>query len=209
MKIKYYNENMRIFEGYYESNLYNSNTEYNLAEILETDVNNINLNFDEYQKQLNEYIAEQLHDVAVTFNHDYIISDISYFSMVSPKYYNYDTDRLVFEIELNLKKLRLHISNNIKDFEYYLKDNYSSYDGYISFISNNIKDFTSDYLNKDKIRQCVSVMIEYYLIRCIYDCKLWQDIKLLNKYDTTYHYNIFDKARDLQIENAIAEDKHE
>lgn len=209
MKIKYYNENMRIFEGYYESSLYNSDTEYNLAEILEINADNINLNFDEYQRQLNAYVAEQLNDVAVTFNHDYIISDISYHSMISPKYYNYDTDRIILEIELNLKKLRLYIVKNIKDFEYYLKDNYSSYDGYVSFISNNIKDFTSDYLNKDKTRQCVSVMIEYYLIRCIYDCKLWQDIKLLNKYDTTYHYNIFDKARDLQIENAIAEDKHE
>ena len=81
--------------------------------------------------------------------------------------------------------------------EGYLKDNFTSYDGFISFIENNICTFKEQY--KTDKNKCLNVMIEYYLLTCIYDTFNLSNID--NYYETIYHNNLYETARECIYEH--------
>ena len=67
----------------------------------------------------------------------------------SPKFYNYYNDILTFDMEVE-DDLVCFIKNIIKksydvnDFELFLKDNYKSYDGFISFMPSDLDKFMNE-----------------------------------------------------------------
>jgi hypothetical protein len=90
-------------------------------------------------------------------------------TLYSPQYYNYETDSLVIDVKLNLTKLKNYCFKEHKEaFNKYLKDNFTSYDGFISYIANNIYTFMEDYKQQPNTKE-INVMIEYYLLTQIYD----------------------------------------
>lgn len=202
MKILYQNWSTHIFMGFYESPLFNSDTEYYLNETFndnEDDKSTWEVDFEPYQQAISSYAVELLKDYCIT--DDNIIKSMKYKYLYSPKYYNFDTDRLNIEINFNLNKLKKYIKNNIADFNMYLKDNFTSYDGFISFVSNNYIDFVQQY-KKDK-ELCINTMLEYYILRHIYADK-WEDIKQLDYYeDTPYHQELFENNQEAIYNYAI------
>ena len=123
---------------------------------------------------------------------------MQFINLSSPQYYNYDTDRLNIEIDVNLTKLKKYIKQNKTDFNQYLKDNFTSYDGFISFVENNYNSFFEDYkINKNR---CIQVMIEYYILHCIYN-DTWQGMKNQDDYNTPYHWELFEKNQEIQYNN--------
>lgn len=211
MKYLYQNWSHAIFMGFYESILFNSDTEYYLNEYLKEDEENQNItyeiDFEPYTQAISEYATELLKDYCI--NDDNIIKSMKYISLYSPKYYNFDTDRLNIEINVNLTKLKTYIKKNKTDFNKYLHDNFTSYDGFMSFIENNYNDFLIQY-KTDKER-CLNVMIEYYILRQIYDND-WNGMSKIfrncEEYETAYHYQLFDNNREYQM-NYIIETKGE
>ena len=83
----------------------------------------------------------------------------------SPKFYNYSTDTIDFNITVSetferdfLKKL----SENLEDFKKYLHDNFTSCDGFWSYTPNNWEDFKHEVLNKgEEYDQSVGAGITY------------------------------------------------
>ena len=62
-------------------------------------------------------------------------------TVVSPEYYNYSTDRCYCDIVTNKETLKLikDYTLSLKGSKQYLIDHYTSYDGFISFLSNDIE----------------------------------------------------------------------
>lgn len=168
-KITLMNYDSRIFCGLYESALYNSDTDYYLAQYLaEENLDGIDLNNAEVDYDFNEF--EQVAGKACVesletelYSHD-VITNMDYVSIHSPKFYNYETDKVLIDVDYNFIKLVKYCKHtNREKFNQYLKDKYTSYDGYISFVENSVEGFFSkDWFNSHK-NMAVQVMIEFYL----------------------------------------------
>ena len=84
----------------------------------------------------------------------------------SPRYYNFSTDTLDFTITVDrelLSKTLIKIKDN-KDFEQFLYDKYTSYDGFISFTPNNYPELVNEIENEgDKFEQAIGALITYLM----------------------------------------------
>ena len=68
----------------------------------------------------------------------------------SPKYYNFRTDRIYVDINFSaIKKLRTLMQKWEKEMRKTIKENHTSYDGFISFMSNDFDEWIFEYLKYD------------------------------------------------------------
>jgi hypothetical protein len=81
-----------------------------------------------------EYLCDGLMEL---FSND-IILDVKYEKLVSPKYYNFSNDSINCEIEYDEKKLLEYLNENKKELKEYIKNKYTSYDGFSSSYSNEL-----------------------------------------------------------------------
>ena len=156
------NNDSRIFQGLYESTLYNSDTDYYLAQTLGGSLGDeVNYNFQEFKQVAGEACVDSLNDEL--YAHD-VITNMDYAGMHSPRYYNYETDKVLIDVDYNFIALVKYCRHtNTDKFNQDLKDDYTSYDGFISFVENSVERFFSkDWFNSHK-NMAVQVMIEFYL----------------------------------------------
>lgn len=73
-----------------------------------------------------------------------LINEITFQSLVSPTYYNYSTDSINVEIDVNIENLQKYISENKKQFIDYLKVHYTSCSGFIASYSNDFDVWAED-----------------------------------------------------------------
>ena len=205
MKYTYQNWSTAIFMGFYESPLYNSDTEYYINENMRDTESPEVLEIDwiPYQTEVCKAATDLLSEYCI--NDDNIIKSMQFQELNSPRYYNYDTDRLNILVDVNLTKLKSYIKKNSADFNLYLKDNFTSYDGFISYIENNFSAFKLQY-QEDKQR-CINVMLEYYILRQIYGDN-WEGMKQTyfnsgEYYETPYHMQLFELNQESQYNNLI------
>lgn len=69
------------------------------------------------------------------------VHSIEFEELISPKYYNFTNDSINCTIKPNTLAIRNYIFNNQEQFKQFLKDNYTSRDGFSSFHSNNFDDW--------------------------------------------------------------------
>lgn len=160
----YENWSTDIFDGFYESMLYNSDSLYYITEdepkLKEGYIYDIN-----YKEFTNDVAKNAVSLLWNDLNED-IIKSMKFYKLWSPSAYNFATDRLQIKIDLDLNKLKSYcFKTHSFKFNKYLKDNFTSYDGFCSFVSNNISDFKYQYYD-DKTR-CIAVMIEFYILNNI------------------------------------------
>ena len=93
------------------------------------------------------------------------VKDINVIKTVSPKYYNYSTDKLYFDLivynnftDILIKEVEKHNDKLNK----FLKDNYSSYDGFCSYTSNNVINLLEGI--KEGSVQDISALLNYIFI---------------------------------------------
>ena len=87
--------------------------------------------------------------------------------MVSPKYYNFSTDKLYADIELAdnwQDEMRHFIALNYDWLKERIHDDWTSYDGFHSFMSNDVDDW-STYLFEEGDDRYISSMIAYMMYR--------------------------------------------
>lgn len=166
MKINYVNHSTFIFEGFYESGLFNSDSEYHLSENLES-AHEIK-DFDKFMNTVGKRIANEVY-YDYFCEEDSAVTDLDFVGIDSPRFYNYSTDRIILDVEVDLKKLEDYcFKDNADDFNKYLEDNFTSYDGFHSFVKNNRLGFYLEYKNDESEKQkCLNVMLEYYFIKRI------------------------------------------
>ena len=152
--LKYTNWSTEIFEGFYESRLYNSDCP------LLTD-------FDEFERLVGEHATEVMYESLPSG----FISEMKFAGITSPKYYNFDTDRLMIEITYDDDALASYcFEHNRNEFDIYLRETFSSYDGFHSFIANNVSDFKNQMEDEESSgwsNRCSQVMLEFYLLQTL------------------------------------------
>lgn len=161
--MNYTPNDLDIFPGFYESVLFNSDAEYdfNYNEKLDDPDNYVEkeVDFEPFTKEVCENITYLIGDM--------LGAESKFKEMSSPREYNFTTDKLSMEIDIDPEKVKAEIlsSQQLREgFDKYLHEHYTSRSGFISFIENNIKDFFSCDGNTD-----YDVMMDYYLLTKIYD----------------------------------------
>lgn len=210
---EFVNDTCIVFEGFYESNLFNSDTEYYLNEILQDEEHPETYeitgdNYKNYEHEVCELhvdsLLECISDMKL-YNNIEIVTNITLKGMWNPKYYNFETDKLRLNVTFNLNTLKKYcFKDNEEDFNSYLKYKYTSYDGYCSFIKNNLYGFKNQYKNEFYKNRCIIVMLEYFFIRCIFDNKTIKEIyeNSLSDSETDYKQRIYEQLTELQIRNS-------
>lgn len=156
--------NIKLFCGLYESPLYNSETDYHLAMCLnEGEACNIEYDWGSFKETSGRGCVDSLNNEL--YSHD-VITNIKYIDMISPKYHNYDTDRVVVECSYNFISLVKYCKHkHTQEFKQYLKNNFTSCDGFISSTTNSIDEFFSKDYFYNKPEECIQAMIEFYLTK--------------------------------------------
>lgn len=170
MKHIYSNSSCKVFGGFYESNLYDSDTLYNFERDELPKGFCWEFKKDGYEKFCKETCEDWVDAMNDNFDENPLEMELKYIGMWSPKYYNYSTDKLNLEVKVNLAKLKKFCwKDNRDEFDEYLNKHWSSYDGFISFIPNNVREFEEEYrIRSDwKHDSLIDIMIEFYLLKYV------------------------------------------
>ena len=132
--------------------------------------------FDKYKDWVFKKASEYIEDVVLpeAKNTPFGIISITPKSIWSPREYNFDTDRLVFELEVEddiqdriEHYLTWECTEDVRDeFRNHLKINFTSVSGFVSFIPNNITTFLQDLHTDDR---CICVFLQWYFYENL-DC---------------------------------------
>lgn len=183
-KVVWYQQDRRLFPGFYESCLYNSDMLYFMSE---NDEDGKEWDFVEPNGYAEYEIAvckKCIEDIMDLMENNDAITDMQFKEINSPREYNFTTDKLVCEVEIDLDKLRKYCYETEREkFEEYLKENYSSYDGFISFIPNNVKEFEQEKDDTD-------VMIDFYILSHLEEGYSEEGWEILREYNAESAQNL-------------------
>lgn len=108
--------------------------------------------FVDWNKYYNHISKEMCKEVQYLLSD--FVSHIEFEKLVSPKYYNFSDDTIYCEITFNKTKVKQYLKDNYEKFSEYIKHTYTSCDGFISFHSNDPK----DWMNKWNEHQVGSIL---------------------------------------------------
>jgi len=138
--------------------------------------------FDDEGNELNiDYDHKDLMKSIVTIfkeNENYILKELqekaSFIKKIvftntfsSPREYNFNTDTIDFDLTINKKELNKVLKDleHNQDFKNFLKENYSSYDGFMSFTPNNYNEIKENIENNGmEAEQSISAIINYLVM---------------------------------------------
>ena len=167
-----------FFPGFYESDLENSDTSYwAIKEELDYYTNELRDEHPEYAKLTEDdldfdyrayekEILEGFIDVWKSYAPDFV-ETIEFEEMVSPKYYNYSTDRIFVTADLSddwKEQVRAFMSENYEWLKDRIAKDWTSYDGFMSFMENDIRDWDAMLFEEEDSRY-ISTMIGYMMYR--------------------------------------------
>lgn len=194
------------FPGFYESLFCNSDEfiddesemKFEISELISSDKFEVKYeyeDFDEYKlnvgRKYMEYYVEKIWEVLpddITEHEDFkfdVIENSN--SVTSPKYYNYETDHCWCEVETNRKTLKLlkEYTLRLDGVEEYLVKNFTSCDGFISFVSNSFdcwKETDIEDYEENMFISLLDMLIE------LSDCTAFEQIKYSTADDIDKYY---------------------
>lgn len=154
-----------------------------------------------------EFLSEKVSEMLKT-NVEFEFQNIH-----SPKYYNYSNDSINVNLKCDfdtfMNNLLFFIKQHIKEFEQYIKDNYTSCDGFMSYYSNDVKDWIKNEYGEHEIGSMLEFALRvfdedieeemiYYVLENVYAegyCDFTDDFKALLESDSMK--NIFNEYEKL------------
>jgi hypothetical protein len=85
--------------------------------------------YDEYHQRVSEAYTEAVEHELKSLR---LVNNIEFQKLISPKEYNFSTDSIDVEIDVNIENLQKYIAENKQKFIEYLKEKYTSCSGFIS-----------------------------------------------------------------------------
>ena len=175
-----------LFSGFYgshfEDDFYyqfdNDECEFNF----DFDFNDLDFDFNKYYLDLSKQITSKIEDELIFLK---LVTECNFESLQSPKYYNYSNDSINIEIivsDENIKQIQTYLLNNSENFKTYLKNKYTSCDGFTSFYSNNFEDwvnFTENFTDFSNTHYLGSILNFILLNEEIEEYTIYSDINTL------------------------------
>lgn len=167
-----------FFPGFYESFLYNSdmvwyefNDKGNLAHYRDYFGDNtlteddLDIDFDQYTDDVSKSFVRMFYccDECPDF-----IEDMKFNELVSPKYYNYSTDRLYVDIKLTddwKKKVFAFMDENEEWLSKRIASDWTSYDGFCSFMSNELCQWREEFEKPEPDERYIEYIIRYMMYK--------------------------------------------
>lgn len=215
--INYSQKDYFLFEGFYETILVDwdsvEEAERQYAEEQGRKIGYI-IKWDEYKKRLGDYIFSKLKEYV---KDDEIFGEFKFKEIWSPQYYNYDTDHLDGEIEVDIDALASRIKADkkaLEGFDKYLHEHYSDRSGFVSFIPNNANDLFERLKFKKDSRES-DVLLDYWFIvqiwRDKYSDDCWDVVSLCGDRNDQdwYHSDLYEKCNDFMYESLEETDDYE
>lgn len=141
-----------VFDSYnIDDDFENDFSEYNAEQFWD------NFDFDKYKTKIQELAADFLTYEIDDNNGNEIKIEAG--ELYSPKYYNFDTDNIELTVEFDKVKILNNVFKDVNAFDTFLKENYSSYDGFCSFTANNFDEWYIDY--KDEKETAIGALLTY------------------------------------------------
>ena len=173
-----------FFCGYYESRLYNGEMENDILigdlEGLREQFNDDTLNYDDLEFDFKSYVNETNECFVEEFERQMnwampgLIKDICFSEMESPKYYNYETDRLFAKCVLcdDWQGRILEFMEDNKDWlREQIKSDWSDKSGFMSFMDNTYDGWVEEMSKDEPDWLYLSVMFGYILMQYDEDIK--------------------------------------
>lgn len=159
MKVSYWNWSGDIFPGFYES-VFSYPLDFEECE------DGYCVEIADYKKYMELVSEEYVNNIEFDDN-PIDMKIVRFLGVDSPAYYNFSTDKIGMEIEVDIQALEQYCWETAKaSFEEYLDDTWSSRSGFISFIPNNLYRFKNEYADSEcKRAELQEIMIEFYLLR--------------------------------------------
>jgi len=102
----------------------------------------INFDYSQYEHDIAVLLCDNIKDKLS----DYILN-IKFENIYSPKTYNFNNDSINCIIDPNIENIKAFIYSHKEDFENYLKEKYTSCDGFISHYNNSFENWEIDTKN--------------------------------------------------------------
>lgn len=153
-----------LFNGFYGTLL--GNVIDNEVEIIAgdhgVDEDSIVFNYEEACKELSELFAEEVENQIKT--NLGIEVEMDFVELHSPRFYNYSNDRAFVSITVNVEDVIEQCMWSKKDVEQYVKDNFTSIPGFISFVPNDFNEWVNIIrLKGDRWEIMVSELLTFLL----------------------------------------------
>ena len=159
--------NFPLFEGFYNSYLdLSENIEVREGEEYSmTEEQFDNIDWNSTNENVSKFYLGYFKDELSDFFKSIEVLSLEFIKVNSPKYYNYSTDKLVCDIKIDkgifVHELRKYDFDN---WEQFLKDNFTSYDGFISFYPNTTTEWDeliNEEIENDNI--IIETLLKFYL----------------------------------------------
>lgn len=171
MKKIYENASCKVFPGFYESLLYNSDTLYHFeyGELPEGFCwEFVKGGYQNFCRETCEEWVYKMQDALDESENPLNLKIGKYCGMWSPREYNFYTDKIQFRVEVNLNDLKKYCWKTCREeFNEYLNKNWSDRPGFWSFVPNNVYKFEHNYRIGKDTDMLIDIMIEWYLLKFI------------------------------------------
>ena len=153
-KIRWNQQDGNLFSGFYESELYNSDTLFCICENSEQEMDFVEGGWEQFQIEVCKKCVNNIMNLMEDAD---AIEDITFVALNSPTYYNYTTDKLECDVECDLDAIKKYCYETEREaFNKYLQDNYTSCSGFVSFIENTVDKFQQ--------KEDTDVMLDFYIL---------------------------------------------
>ncbi len=162
-----------LFTGFYNT-IWEMDDSY-LIEELNVDMENID--YTKYREDVSKELCRVLPE------HCDLIESVLYEALVSPRFYNFGNDSINCEVSLSSKEaVDEYLADNADAFSEYLKDRYTSRDGFASSYSNDPKDWSDWAEDEHKLG---AVLDFWFLNEEVDEYDVYQDV-VSNLEETDY-----------------------
>lgn len=205
----HYNQgDCHIFEGFYESLLWSSDSESNWNYNERSEARNPDRYVDhevaDWKGYTNKVCEEITKEIADLILDGVMITRCEYESLWSPREYNFTTDKLNLILDIDLDMLKGELIGNAeyrREFDRYLNRKYTSCSGFISFVENNVDGYF-----KESVDEYPDVMVDYWILTKIYDTS--DVVKAIKQCDYQhYHYECIEIADNAVYEYMVPVDE--
>ena len=185
-----------FFAGFYESPIYNCDTlyyEFNDEDNMEyyrgifedngITSDDLDIDMDAYKKAVSKSFCDVFHTCNACPS---FIENVKFDSFVSPKYYNYETDKVYANITFDddwRNRIKEFMTENKTSLKARIKKEWSDRDGFWSFLSSDYEDWFREFDEVNVDERMISVMLQYMMEKT--DKDIYEDL-LISLLDQNY-----------------------